>query len=39
MKHGLPLVIGKVVFFEIPDRRYASISKSINNGPENLLGI
>ena len=38
MKHGFPLFIGEVISFEIPDRRYASISKSINDKPETDSG-
>jgi hypothetical protein len=39
MKHGFPFFIGKVTSFKIPTRRYASISRPINEGPENVLGI
>jgi len=39
MKHRLPLFVGEVIFYEIPTRRYAPISKVINNGLETLLGI
>jgi hypothetical protein len=39
MKHGLPLFIGEGGFFKISTRRYASVSKLINDEIEYLLGI
>jgi hypothetical protein len=39
MKHGFPLFIGEALFFEISTRRYASVSKLINDETEDLLGI
>jgi hypothetical protein len=39
MKNGFPFFIGEVISFEIPTRRYASISKPMYEGPENILGI
>jgi hypothetical protein len=39
MKHGLPPFIGEVNYFEIPAHRYTSISRTIYEGPENVLGI
>jgi hypothetical protein len=37
MKHGFPLFIGEVSFFEIP--AHIRLDKLINDGLENLLRI
>jgi hypothetical protein len=39
MKHGLPFFIREVISFEIPTRRYTSISSPIYDSPQNVLGI
>ena len=39
MKNRFPFFIGEVISFEIPTRRYASISRPIDDGPENVLWI